>query len=207
MPSPIGAAGRRKRGWSLQGALLADRNEGRASSSSSTFLRHRLRAADVHGKGSVLFCASCGAYAWASPRALLDTCPGPRRSAGRTAQRHRLAQGRFPSARRAHWRLGPPRPVTTQVTYFLEAAATRRSQAFLCPRDRPGSTTGGLDQRLSRQQVLERYGLTEEAFRHLVEKTRSIEQARKRGPCQHQDPDFFYASDAESEASMSSEAV
>ncbi len=207
-PSASAAAGRKQRGWCLQSVLLAERADALLTSKSATFLRHSLRAADVHGKGSVLYCAVCGAYAWASPRALLDPCPGKHRSASRSAQRKRLEQGLFPSGRRSLWRLDRCRPVTAQVVSFLSSVAARRSRAFLCPRNRPaGDPPVGQDHRLNRQQALSKYGLTDESLIQLVEKTRRVELARRRGPRAEADPDFFYASDADSVCSEASEAA
>ncbi len=187
--------------FSLQGVLAADCCTASSTRYSSSFLAHNLRIADVSFKGSVVFCAKCGAYAWANPRALLQPCPGRASTAGRAAQKSRIANGKYPSSKRRHWRLGQARPATEAVVSFLTAVAARRGD--IAPK--AGASGAALDpavRPLSRADLLARFGLTEHEFQALAQKTLRLEEARKMGPREEDDPDYFQESASESDSSV-----
>ena len=158
----------------LQSVLKESLAYSRPNSSSAKFLGHSLRVAEVSFKGVVLFCASCGAYAWASPRALLAPCPGRERSPARAAQRARLARLEYPSGHHGQWRLSSPRPPAPTVLAFLAEVVARRPRAEEW-QSAPASPMARTS--LSRAKLLERYGLTEASFSALVERTQQAEEA------------------------------
>ncbi len=178
----------------LQGVLAASLRSNLARTSPSVFLGHCLRVSAAEPRGALLFCATCGAYAWASPRALLSQCLGAARTPGRAQQRARLAKHEFPSGPMRGTALGAPRPPAAEVIDALHErlARKRRAEPALDLEAEPGPATHSF----TRDELLERYGLTEQSFAALVDKTWRIEQARKAGPREPADPEYFeWASD------------
>ncbi len=174
---------------SLQQVLAAARLDILSNSSPASFLGHSLRVSEVETRGAVLFCTACGAYAWSAPRALMRRCAGRALSPGRAAQRSRLARNEFPSGKKRGWQLGPARPPSPAVLQYLSDTAGRRSA--LGARSPSATAIGGPYPGLSRAELLRYYGLTEASLRALTEKTRQIEEARKAGPREPLDPQYF----------------
>ncbi len=180
---------RTARRLSLQQVLAAARLDILSNSSPASFLGHSLRVSEVETRGAVLFCTACGAYAWSAPRALMRWCAGRALSPGRAAQRSRLARHEFPSGKKRGWQLGPARPPSPAVLQYLSDTAGRRS--VLGARSPSATAIGGPYHGLSRAELLRYYGLTEASLRALAEKTRQIEEARKAGPREPLDPEYF----------------
>ena len=112
------------------------------------------------GKGQLLACVSCGAYAWAGARALTQKCLGSEATPGLQGQKSRLARGMFPATSRdLRIELHPPSQAT--IAWLLHRAELRTGAAGLSPAPEGPQAWQTEIVQASRSDMLACYGLDE----------------------------------------------
>ena len=186
----------------LQQILNDEHSAAMATASGQPFLQHRLRVAEVELHGHLVYCASCGAYAWASTRSLMHLCRGKAFSPGKAAQRARLAAGVFPSSKRPGWKVGRAFPATEAVVDFLHMIHRGQAQRTGTPQQESGDPCPAACLSFSRERLLRAYGLTEDSFQALVRKTEQAEQALIHVGQPENEPESAHFIDSESDDDM-----
>lgn len=139
----------------------------------TVFRGHCLLAAEVatqdNPRRSLLFCATCGAFAEKRPQLLKANCQG-KNVPGLALQRRLLEKGFFPQSGSKVRLSTPCRLSTEQVRFLSDAAAGDSSDSEA---EQPDHAT------LSRSQLLACYGLTPDLLAQLVVKERAAEEKRR----------------------------
>ena len=168
-------------GATLKGKLLGDAERAEEDSGQRLFLGHTLRRAEVckPGHGRILFCSTCGAYAWKACRGLGRQCKGNNVKGLRT-QWERLGRRQFPHTAYGEWRIQEPTPLEdSDFQELIERLGIDESAGKADGLSNKRTSTPVAPQ-MSRGELLQAYGIDVEQVPHMREWAKRLHADRAR---------------------------